>query len=284
MTTLQRGPYILLHLNDIPRFGTGATAYIDCVVWEWINFRCQAESRNGTYERDGVVWWRASLEALAGELHLTKDVVRRSLDRLRDSGLLEAVRHMVEGGYDRTYSYRPHVASVPHVHDVASVPHVPLLPKEERTKGISDETSSDFLEFWNAYLEAFGSKKSGPKKTAEAKYRIARRSVDQKTLLEALQAYRLDLSKEEWKSPTHAATWLHQERWTMYEPESAEDVIASFLAAHDGKFSELERATGIRCMTPEFGELEFQERREAVKAFRDAWLDENRDRLAEALR
>jgi hypothetical protein len=47
-----------------------------------------------------------------------------------------------------------------------------------------------------------------------AKYQIARRTVDQETLLKAIKLYDAHLKAEDWKQKRSLQAWLHQEGWT----------------------------------------------------------------------
>ena len=46
------------------------------------------------------------------------------------------------------------------------------------------------------------------------KYEIARRTVDQETLLKAIKFYDAHLKVEDWKQKRALQAWLHQEAWT----------------------------------------------------------------------
>ena len=66
----------------------------------------------------------------------------------------------------------------------------------------------DFEELFIAYG------KVGNRKLSMAKYQIARRTVDQETLLKAIKLYDAHLKAEDWKQKRSLQAWLHQEGWT----------------------------------------------------------------------
>jgi len=66
----------------------------------------------------------------------------------------------------------------------------------------------DFEELFIAYG------KVGNRKLSMAKYQIARRTVDQETLLKAIKLYDAHLKVEDWKQKRSLQAWLHQEGWT----------------------------------------------------------------------
>ncbi|MBS4102434.1 hypothetical protein [Tsukamurella paurometabola] len=159
----------------------------------------------------------------------------------------------------------------------------PYTPQTLPNAGARKSTSSDDFDTWWPYYPRKAAK--GQARTAFVK---AMKKTDLDTLIAATKEFanirekQIASGESKPEFTPYPSTWLNGERWEEFSPKQSQDVLVEFLAEHS--FAELERATGIRCMTPEFGELEFGERREAVRVFRERWLDENRDRLAEALR
>ena len=66
----------------------------------------------------------------------------------------------------------------------------------------------DFEELFIAYG------KVGNRKLSMVKYEIARRTVNQETLLKAIKLYDAHLKIEDWKQKRSLQAWLHQEAWT----------------------------------------------------------------------
>ncbi len=85
----------------------------------------------------------------------------------------------------------------------------------KETKKERDE--KEFQEFWKAYG------KVGNTEPARKKYRIVRRELSQKDLLNAVSNYLSSLP--DWQNPKHASTFLNQKIWKDYldaEPDQPE--------------------------------------------------------------
>jgi hypothetical protein len=95
------------------------------------------------------------------------------------------------------------------------------LPEAKSSK--DDKLEAEFQEFWKAYG------KVGNTEPAKRKYRIARKELSQKDLLNAVSNYLASLP--DWRTPSHASTWLNQKLWKDYL-EGASDPVDQASAAY----------------------------------------------------
>lgn len=76
------------------------------VVFDWITWKADP-AYDGIEDNEGVVWYSATVSALAATMNVTDKVVRRALDELVKRGHLAVAELRLTGPYDRTKSYRP---------------------------------------------------------------------------------------------------------------------------------------------------------------------------------
>jgi len=93
-------PFIRVVPEEIGRHGfAGAT------VVGLIRYRCSTDGP-GRFVVDGVRWWRASFAEIAAELHVSRDVVKRTMKRLGDA--VAASNFEFDGGRTLAYHAPPY--------------------------------------------------------------------------------------------------------------------------------------------------------------------------------
>jgi len=230
--------FIMVRAALVRRLG-GAN---EALVWSRIEYR--ASSAKHAHETpDGSLWWAASRAAIAEDVGLTSDQVRRAIETLVQGGFLRAERHH---GADRTMSYSPvfaHGADLPDGNsDEAHTPHAsgelhilheaytPDAPSIEtvKTKAITPIVPTGTIEIafdrvWDLWpsVRRGTRKKSFPSFQTAVKAHGGIRTVDD--LLQVIEQHCAVWSTwpaADLRFVPAMTTWLNQERWTAEPPES----------------------------------------------------------------
>lgn len=188
------------------------------IVWQMIHFRT-APASPYAYERDGRLWWRAKRDDIAAATGLTVDQARRSCESLEQSGYIATERHMQDGVYDQTRSYRTvvitpdDVAPVPDEHS-ASVPNVPSSQEVEE-QPLFDPIEQAFDEAWKHWP------KKVERKQALQRFRAAAKRVGLQMLTDQIvrfgDAYTATTQK---KFVPALGVWINGDRWTDELPQA----------------------------------------------------------------
>lgn len=161
---LHRHTYVLVEAQMVRDLKGDAVA---AIVAARILFKLELR---GVYDVAGRSWWRASQAELADETGLSRDQVRRAVERLIDGGFLLAEKHHLDPErkeWDQTLSYslvEAHDAPAPNGHYApprhdehsAPTPNPPLVKIEEDEKnlvtGVTDEEGPVVALFGGPYL------------------------------------------------------------------------------------------------------------------------------------
>jgi hypothetical protein len=92
--------FVTIHLDLVAEVG-----WVKAALVTRLAFRTTPRSLEAVTV-DGILWWRANLDDLADELHLTKSVMQKNLRDLVTDGTIIRTKHRFKGPGDQTYSYR----------------------------------------------------------------------------------------------------------------------------------------------------------------------------------
>lgn len=278
----RRDLFVPIYPDELAQFGTTQSALTDAYVYGWIVFRCRTEHNRDTYERDGRVWWKATVDHLANELGLGRETAKKSLGRLRENGFLEGAQHFVDSPYDRTMSYSSSApiewVDSPSLERV-DLPSLPILPKEvekETPRSASDQSLQGFDEFWKAYPRKEA--KDGAKPHFK---RIVKEGASPDQLIAASQAYASKVKAEgtDKKYIRKAYNWLRDGDWEDLIPGDVGADLDQLVA--DGAMGTLEEMTGMvfEANYMALQDLRGDERKAALIAQWKLWVEKNRERL-----
>jgi len=171
-----------------------------------------------TYMNDHGGGCFPSIKTLMEDCSLSNRVVILHIQKAQEAGFITVGTHGYSGQGWRRNEY--HI-SYPNDMKVVTMPTEGGDDNDMKvvTQGHTNTPSNtpknkkykkDFEEFWLAYGKGH---QIGNKHTASAKYILARKAVDQETLLDANRLYNKHLSEETWKQKKNLSSWLNQKAW-----------------------------------------------------------------------
>ncbi|MFC7753063.1 hypothetical protein [Tsukamurella soli] len=252
-------------------------------VFELIAFRCNSEFSRATYTHtDGNVWWRAPIKELQEDLGgLTERPVRASLDRLATERRLVRERHLKDGPYDRTWSYRPsdeNIASCDESvaftsdEDVAS-----SSPSEGSKKRSAARVIDGFSEWYQTYPRHIA------KASAAKAYGTALKKITPDLLLASTAEFAKSVEDTEQRFIPYPASWLNGERWSDFPVVTPEQKLQQLI--EDKSWREIGRlgAGSDIPLPPGINDLPVQARAAAREDHYRAWVADHRNQILSAL-
>lgn len=207
----------------------------EALVWTRVDWRADS-ARVAHQTEDGTHWWAATHSEIAAETGLSREQVRRAIEKLVARGFLREDNHH---GFDRRKSYAPiysHSADSPdgeiagskrqdsQFHAAIS-PDVPLIETSETEDTPVVPRGDAVAEALDRIWALWPSARRGTRKRAESAMRGAVRAIGGKASLpDLLKVVERDVAV--WRTWPAAdvrfvpllTTWLNQERWTAAPP------------------------------------------------------------------
>ena len=226
------------------------------ILLENITFWVDKNRANEQNYYDGKYWTYNSIKAFCALFpYMTERVIRTSLQRLIDDGLLETGNYnadqrdrtlwysVTEKGYQISQNGQMHLPSRAN----ANSPEGKALPDNKLpdnklnnppksphggTDGVTDTGETDFDRFWKAYPRKVG------KQTALKAFRKVNTPLE--TLLNAIEVQK---RSKQWQKDNgqfipHPTTWLNQWRWEDEVNDSADECEASEKALRGARWLE----------------------------------------------
>lgn len=200
----------------IPRYLRGRLTAYEIAVYVALTWRA---------DRNGECWIRH--KRIAEEAGMSTATSRRTLDSLREKGLVTWMPKYDADGAVACNTYRIHVWTPSSAGaGVGSVGTTPMIsvssppdlcerqnetpgtrPQEDPSSTAVDVIGEEFEGFWSHYPRRVG------KKAALAAYRRARKDTDPALIAAGLCSQLADLEARDLDKVPHPTTWLNQRRW-----------------------------------------------------------------------
>ena len=169
-----------------------------------------------TYMNDHGGGCFPSIKTLMVDSSLSNTAVITHIKKAQDAGFLTVGSHGFSGQGWKRNEYHMAFADSKKVVNLTiegGEPNDKKVVKEVHTNTpLNTPKNKKYIKDFEELFIAYG--KVGNRKLSMVKYEIARRTVDQETLLKAIKLYDAHLKAEDWKQKRSLQAWLHQEAWT----------------------------------------------------------------------